>query len=89
MIIEGDKCLLWSKGKAIADKKGLDMAPKCPLVEQCTGERCAWLGEGQTVRDQLSVFYERLDKGQTKMRLSKLRAELKSLTPEDYYPYEL
>ena len=38
-------CELWEKSKVLAQDKGFEMSPHCPMVQVCTGEHCVFLPE--------------------------------------------
>jgi hypothetical protein len=83
------ECILWQRTRDLAKDYGHEMSAKCPMESVCKGTTCTFLEPMTKTVDDMSVFYEKLEKGQTKQRLAQLRQELKTYTPQDTFKYEL
>lgn len=75
-----ESCLLWERGKALANDRRLTIHGECPVVAHCDGSFCFYISPvGDFGPKQLEDFYTRLEKHfelQEKARLGQLRREL-------------
>lgn len=56
------ECLLWQKARDIAAERGLEMSPRCPLQDVCSGESCIMMEPATGAQDQINKFYSKLEK---------------------------
>ena len=59
-IYNSEHCELWEKAKGLAQERGLDMSPKCPMDEVCKETRCFFLND-ETDEGRLEKLREELD----------------------------
>ena len=77
-------CVLWDSTRDLASDHGFDMSLKCPMDNVCDGSRCSMIDPIKKTADNVEKFYDRLEAHQTKVKLQKLREELKKHIPQDY-----
>jgi len=74
-IYNSKECSLWTKTADLAEDRGFHMSHTCPVVEVCSGERCAFI-------DPITKLSQE-DAINTEKKLEALREEL-----EDFGSHE-
>jgi hypothetical protein len=53
-----EKCVLWERAKNLANDRGLQMSPVCPMEEICNGKRCFYINPVEKVEQELQKHNE-------------------------------
>lgn len=90
-MIKNEGCLLWERGKALANDRRLTIHGECPVLSHCDGSFCFYISPvGDFGPKQLEDFQTRLEKHFDELerrKLQALREELKTIDDETKNAY--